>query len=365
MTEDLKAKILEAEKRYPEGIYFNMSEAEYHSLPFFSRSFAEEVLCDLEEAKHRLTNPIEQTEAMNLGTAIHSAILEPEIFDELYVRYPNFDDFSGKKILKGCDDLAEYLASVGEKKTGKKEELIARAKPFLDPEKFVIWDEMIADFMEDVKTHGKRIINNEDFQTLAGIRASLSKRPAVKEIFSKGFAEVTLIWRDEETGIMCKCRLDYLRPEAIADVKTFSLKSKGKPLYEIMCREIINNKYNLQFVIYHQALEAVIKKIRGNKAKAYGEVSKEWMDKFLEHSTKQFFIAFVRTAAPYQIKAIELEKGVAGAGANAYYQVANDIWRLTLNKFKRALDSGDWSEKEVETLDDVHVPSVMYQAPIY
>lgn len=354
------------EKKLPgEGIYFDMSEAQYHALPYFSRSFAEEVLCDLEEAEYRLKNSFEQTEAMELGTAIHSMFLEPEKFEKLYVRYPKFSDYKGKKILKDCDDLKEFLKALGERTTGKKEELIARAKPFLNPKKFVVWDEEIAKFDEKVALEGKRVLSNADFETMKGLRESFAKRDKIKQIVSNGKAEVTIIWKDEATGVMCKCRLDYVRPEAIGDIKSFSLKRK-KPLFDYLFKEIINNYYNLQFAIYREALETIIKKIRCNKAKVYGEVDKSWLEKFLENSQKQFFIVFVRTAAPYQMKAIELEKNVGGDGSqNTYHQVAHDIWRRAIEKFATAQKTGVWKEKEVETLDDLHVPSVMYQAPIY
>lgn len=356
----------EITKILPEGLYFDMPEAEYHALPYFSRSFAEEVLFDLEEAQHRLTNPIEKTKAMDLGTAIHSMFLEPKIFNNIYVKYPSFADFEGKKILKGCDDLAEFLASVGEKKTGKKEDLIARAKPYLDPEKFVIWDDEIEKFTAKVSRESKRILSNEDFETIQGLRKSFAERENIKKILSRGISEVTIIWKDQETGMMCKCRLDNVSPEAIGEIKSFSVKSKEKSLWEMLFRETIRSYYNFQFAIYSEALETIIKKIRSNKAKVYGDVDKEWLEKFLENSKKQFFILFVRTAAPYQMKALELERSnTEGGTQNSYYEIPSSLWRLAINKFARAKETGIWKEKEVETLSDMHVPSVIYQSPIY
>lgn len=354
------------EKKLPgEGIYFDMPEAEYRALPYFSRSFAEEVLCDLEEAEYRLRNPIEATSAMDLGTAIHSMFLEPEKFNEIYVRYPSFNDFPDKKILKTSEEIADFLTSVGEKKTGKKEDLIARAKPFLDPNKFVIWDEVVEKFKSEVDLLGKRILNNDDYAVLQGLRESFAKRKQIKEVISGGKAEVTIIWKDQETGVMCKCRLDFVRPEAITDIKSFSLKYK-KPLWDYLFKEIIYNRYNLQFAIYREALETIIKKIRGNKAKVYGEVDPIWLEKFLENSRKQFFILFVRTAAPYQMKAIELEKMAGGNGSQTtYHQVAHDLWRTAIRKYANAVATGVWAEKEIETLDDIHVPNVVYQSLIY
>jgi len=272
-----------------EGIYFNMPEAEYHALPYFSRSFAEEVNFDLEEAQYRLNNPVEQTDAMALGTAIHSMFLEEETFNNLYVKAPCFEDYSDKKILKTSEDLAEFLVSVGERKTGRKEELVARAKPFLDPRYFVIWDEEVANFNKKVDREGKRVLSETEFATMQGLRESFAKRNEIKEILAEGYSEVTIIWKDEETDIMCKCRLDRIRPEAIGEIKSFSVKNKKKSLFEYLFKEIVNNSYNLQFAVYQEAVETIIKRIRCNKAKVYGEVNKDWLEKFLENSQKQLF----------------------------------------------------------------------------
>ena len=362
---NIKEAISIAEEKYPEGIYFNMPFDDYCNLPYFSRSLSKEVLFDLEEAKYSLTNSTEETPAMALGTAIHSMFLEPEDFQRTYTKEPSPLDFPEKTILRTADDFKEILKSVGEKVSGKKDEIVERAKDYLDPEKHIIWDEVISSFYQDVAENKKKVLSPEDFKILQDIRFSYSMRNDIPRIIQNGYPEVTIIWKDEETGIMCKCRLDWVRPEAIADVKSFSVKFKDKSLFEYLFRQTTYNYYNYQFYIYQQALESIIKKINAGKAKSFGEVDEAWMKEFLATPSKQFFIVYVRTAAPYQMKGIELERSNAEGGtANSYFEVAEENWKLALAKFSRALESGVWKENEIAVMEDSHVPGVIYQSSI-
>ena len=290
-----------------EGIYFNMTDEEYHSLPCLNRSTMEEVVIGDEQAAYSsylnpdkpVNNP---TPAMELGTAIHSAVLEPDDFGHLYIKKPEVEDYQDKIIFKGNDDFKAFLKNVGEKVSGTKAELIQRISPYIG---------------------------------------------------------------DEETGILCKCRLDYVRPEAIGELKSFALKSK-KPLKKVVCDEIAYNQYNFQYKVYSQALETIIRKIRKKEAEVFGEVEQEWLEAFLKSPKKQFYIVFVRTAAPFQSVAVLLEKGVEGATENVYHSEATLMYRHAIDRFKiikEKVEKGEVIiEEEIITLDDMHIPQIQYQA---
>ena len=356
---------MEINNQSPEGIYFGMPEEQYFSLPYFSRSLAETVLFDLEETKHSIDNPMKATPAMDLGTAIHSMFLEPETFDDIYIRFPKYSDFYGKKVLKTIEDIKPILKAAGKPTSGKKEDLIERVREFINPAETIIWEDVLADF--EKTSINKRVLKNEDFDIIEGLKKKFDGTTQIKELLKDGYPEVVIIWKDKETGVLCKCRLDWLRPEAIVDVKSFSIKNKPhRSLYEIMANNIKDNYYNLQFSIYNEALDNVVKAINSGKAKIYGKVADEWKERLLKNSNKQFFVVFFRTAAPFQMKAIELEKFSNGNGSeNNYHQVANDNWRIGIKKYARALKSGNWKEKEIETLDDIHIPNIIYQTLNY
>ena len=56
---------------------------------------------------------------------------------------------------------------------------------------------------------------------------------------------------------------------------------------------------------------------------------------------------------------------VEDAGENAYFSIANNIWRGSIRKYAHFLKTGKWlGENEVEVLRDQHVPNVMWQQSI-
>jgi hypothetical protein len=349
-----------------EGIYFKMSSDDYFALPYFSRSLAQKVHFSGKEAEYYLKNPTQETPAMALGTAIHSMFLEPEDFAETYVKAPSFDDFSDKKIIQTVEDLKPYLEAYGLKKSGKKEDLIDSVREYLDPSKVVIWDDVKQNFEKEVSIFNKKILSNEDFNNLENIRNAFSECEELPETIKNGRAEVVIIWKDRETGIMCKCRLDYVQPLAITDVKSYSIKDFNIPLLDQLRKKTIFSFYNVQYGIYLEALEIVINLINEGKAEVHGENDKEWLKEFLKNPVKQFFIFYVRTTAPYQMQGLELKRAEFEEGSeNAYFSIANNIWRGAIRKYSHFLKTGQWhGETEIEVLRDEHVPNVMWQQSI-
>lgn len=355
------------EKTLPaEGIYFNMPSQEYFNLPYFSRSAAQIVRFSGKQFEHSLKNPVQETPAMALGTAIHSMFLEPKDFAETYVKAPSFADYTGKKIIQTVEDLKPYLEAFGLKKAGKKEELLASVRGFLDPREVVIWDDVKATFERENLISGRKVLSDEDFETLSKMRAALADYEELPETIKNGRAEVVVIWKDCETGIMCKCRLDYVQPIAVTDIKSYSVKDFNTPLLEQLEKKTVWSFYNFQFAIYKEALETAITAINEGKAQVHGEADQEWLAEFLKNPVKQFFIFYVRTQAPYQMQALELAPAeVEGAGENAYYSVAHNIWRSAIRKYAHFLKTGKWlGESEVVTLRDEKVPNVMWQQSI-
>ena len=351
-----------------QGIYFNMPEDEYHALPCLSRSMMDDILNDTEEAWYKSSfNPDrpehKETEAMKLGTAIHSAILEPKVFDNLYCKPPSIQDFEGKVILKTIDDLKAFLDKYGEKKTGKKEDLIVRVLQHANPEKVVIWDMVKQEFEASIKEDGKRVLSSDNSEVIEGIRKSTNRRPKIKDMFTKGYPEVTIIWKNKETGVMCKCRLDYVRPDKIVELKSFSLKKK-KTIYKACCDELVYQHYNLQSVVYFYAVQTIIKRINLGEAEVYGEVDKEWLKEFLSSPQKEFCIVFAKTSPPFQMVAIGMERN-GGGQDNVYWSESESSFRGAVKKFKLMREIfGDerWiDEKYIRELSNGDVTGIPYQ----
>ena len=346
-----------------EGIYFNMPSTDYFALPYFSRSAAQIVRFSGKQFEYSLKNPIQETPAMALGTAIHSMFLEPDDFAETYVKAPSLADYAGKKIIQTVEDLKPYLEAFGLKKSGKKEDLLDSVREFLDPSDVVIWDDIKATFERENQFFGKKVLSQEDFKTLSEMRETLEQSQYLPETLRNGRAEVVVIWKDKETGIMCKCRLDYVQPLAVTDVKSYSIKDFKTPLLDQLRKKSVFSFYNFQYAIYAEALETAINAINAGKAEVHGEDNKEWLAEFLKNAKKQFFILYVRTQPPYQMQALELKPAeIEQAGQNNYFSVAHTIWRGSIRKYAHFLKTGEWlGENEIEILRDEHVPNVMWQ----
>lgn len=59
-----------------------------------------------------------------------------------------------------------------------------------------------------------------DFAAAFAMADAVHEHPIAAKLLSRGFPERTLIWRDPVTGVMCRAKVDWLRPDGIVDLKT-------------------------------------------------------------------------------------------------------------------------------------------------
>lgn len=126
---------------------------------------------------HERNNPPEPSEAMRVGSAAHEWLLEGETWPARHFVLP--DDHNGRT------------------STGKA--VVAEAE-----------------------AAGLRVITADQFATIQAMHDALAAHPFAMKAFSNGAAEQTVIWRDEEFGIWCRCRPDFLPSGSsiVADYKT-------------------------------------------------------------------------------------------------------------------------------------------------
>lgn len=157
----------------------------------------------LRSAFHAISKEDEEKEspALILGSAIHTAILEPEQFDYQYIASPSFD-----RRTKEGKVLAEQF------------EIIAQ---------------------------GKMIITKDQLETVKGILKTISQHEIAQAMLSGGEAEYSYYWQDEETGLMLKCRPDYFNQNALIDLKSTRDASVSE-----FTRSCINLGYHIQAAFY-------------------------------------------------------------------------------------------------------------------
>lgn len=156
--------------------------------------------------------PREETPALRLGTAIHTAVLEPLRFAEEYAVAPKVDRRT---------------------KDGKEQ-----------------WTA----FEAECESTGKKVISDGDFATCMAISERLNKHPAASVLFRSGVAELSMFWEDPETGVQCKCRPDWLiKKTAIIDVKSTQDASASG-----FARSVANYEYHMQAAWYLDGVRACL-----------------------------------------------------------------------------------------------------------
>lgn len=150
------------------------------------------------------TAPDKDTPARVFGRAFHCALLEPDKFEGAYLGMPKFEG-KGMKAAKEA-----WLAAHAESEPMAMDDLLD-----------------ITNMVESVKRH-----------------------PLASKMIREGEAELTLSWKDEQSGLMCKSRLDYyVRDLAmIVDVKTTEDASE-----EAFERDVAKYQYHVQDALYRFA----------------------------------------------------------------------------------------------------------------
>ena len=123
--------------------------------------------------KQERDNPTERkTDALRFGTLAHCGVLEEDSIFERYERIPPFE---------------KQIDSKNPRATKRYKEQLAEFKDTISP---------------------KIAVTIDEFDRMLGVVRSVKQHA---NVFIDGRAESVLIWREEETGIWCKARLDYLR----------------------------------------------------------------------------------------------------------------------------------------------------------
>jgi hypothetical protein len=152
---------------------------------------------------------IEPTAAMFAGTLAHCAILEPNEFDKRYVVGPDVDHRT-----KAWKDWLGTLPP-GREAIGADQHAVAKAQA-----------------------------------------ASFHAHPELALALSDGRAEVSARWVDEETGVLCRCRPDWVWPVGEDGVVIVDLKTCPDASPKGFARSVAQWRYHVQAAMYVDGFEA-------------------------------------------------------------------------------------------------------------
>jgi len=274
-----------------DGIHFGLSDEIYHVIPALSASGIKNLLISGPDFYYRCPwlNPAyedEETDSLAkvAGRAYHARILEGrEVFNDRYG--PLFD--APANCLRTIEDIQTALADSGvTEKFKRKSEYVAKIKE-IDPSA-PLYDHLKE--QHEAAHEGKELISSKLIAKIEVAAAMIESHPELRRCFIGGFPEVTIIWTDD--GVRFKARIDYLKPRAFSDLKTFE-NFMSKPIDGAIYSAMASRKYHIQFTHYMRGIE------KAKELPVIGEgPPNEWLAEF-------------RAGEPHGCYAIWQQKGIA------------------------------------------------------
>ena len=156
-------------------------------------------------AHYRYAPPMEQTQAMMFGSAVHAALLEPDVYERKYVRLKNVKDRRA----------AEYKAAV--------------------------------------EVHGAEfVLMPSDVNKIETLRASVESQPTVAAALrSDGWRELSFFAVDPETEAPIRCRFDLLTHDFVS----IDLKTTRDARATEFSKSVLTYRYHVQEIFYRHVFK--------------------------------------------------------------------------------------------------------------
>lgn len=197
------------------GVYDAVPMERYHSWSAASNSQLKHLERSPAHLRAYLNQEYEEKPAQILGRAIHAAVLEPALFEAAWVKAPDVDrrTKAGKETWFKALDMAESL--------------------------------------------GAELLKGDDYETCLRVRDAVWASSAARGLLEgDGQTELSCLWRDRESGVLCKGRFDRFSPSvaggAIVDLKTTMDASRLS--FE---RTIFKFRYHHQGYMYTEGAKAL------------------------------------------------------------------------------------------------------------
>lgn len=258
-------KIIASKKKIKPGIY-DISVEDYHRGPGLSRSGLVEYKRSPYHYWYKYINPEyipeSPTPAQVLGNALHTVILEPDKFKGQFAVLPKID----KRTKAGAEQWKQLQSQLG----------------------------------------NKMLLTESQYEELQAMKVNVEKNTLVVQLIQNAQIEQSLYWTDPDTGILCKCRPDILRPSLVADLKTAqdgSAWSFSKAIYDY--------GYHIQAAMIREALQAI-----------------------KEIDIQSFWFIVIEKSAPYVVSTYKLDTAALEKG--------KEDFKALLQRYKSCLEKNDW-----------------------
>lgn len=253
------------------GIYEGMPFSEYREIEAVNNTLLWDIVSKTPlHARYEQLHP-KDTPSLVFGRALHAKVLEPDTFGNKYIVAPEVD----RRTKAGKATWAAFVESAG----------------------------------------GREVLTQEDAASIEAIAQAMQKQ-VIHKLVRSGEAEVVLVWEDEETGLLCKARLDYLH--RAFDQIIIDLKSTEDASPEGFSRSMAKYGYHQQASFYSHGWEV------------------------LANLTPAFTFLAVEKNPPYAAAAYQIQAASLDAGEIS--------WRKAIRTYAECLEKDQWPGYEDKIL---------------
>lgn len=146
------------------------------------------------------------TRSMIFGDAVHTKIMEPDLFDQRFAISEKHD---------------------GRTNAGKK-----------------------AKYDFELASEGKKILDSEQYAILEVIEKEVKSHPLIPKLLQDAKIERSLYWIDSETELLCKARPDIWTPKYLVDIKT-----TADSTYQAFAWSVRDYNYHIQAAMQIDAIQ--------------------------------------------------------------------------------------------------------------
>ena len=184
-----------------------MTEREYRAHPAVNKSTLWELRKSPAHYRHALSAPTDDTPALLFGRMVHKLLLQPDDFNAEFAVAPDVN----RRTKAGQEEWAAFMAA----------------------------------------NEGLSIVTADEYLTACTMANVVRSVPAARPLLEQLTPELPLFWRDDITGIECKCRCDLIGPGIVVDYKTCDDAST-----EAFTRKALSYGYDLQAAMYSSGATA-------------------------------------------------------------------------------------------------------------
>lgn len=141
---------------------------------------------------------------------------------------------------------------------------------------------------------GRPLLSSTLFDDVKQSAAMLRKDPDTAAYFTHGYPQVTIIYIHPTTGMRMRIRPDWLRTFGCIDLKRLRSITNSK-----LGWDCVEYGYDLQEQMYREGMMIAKEGLRAGTMKAFGDYDPAWLKAFADDPDTMFRFVFQRSTKPF------------------------------------------------------------------